>query len=647
MTFTGPLARAWPAVAPGMLRSPGRCLPVPPAGDRAVWAAPDAATLDALRTRAAADLGTPWPVPLASGYARYFRDGDRDGYEQVVWARHERVARAAVLAAVTLDERWLDEVTDGVTLWCEQSSWCWPAHDDTFARFGAVVPTVTEPYLDLGAGEVAADLAWIDHLLGAQLDERTPGLRARIRHEVERRVLRPFAERRDWHWIGLDGRPHNWNPWIHGNVLVAALRLVPGGERRAELVRLVVEGLDRYVASLPADGAIDEGYAYWWNGAGRLLEALDVLAYASDGVLSAAPVPALRETVAFPHRMHLGGPWYVNFADCSARPSGDQPWQNLYREARRVGDDEALAHAAAQSSETRSSGAHEGDGLGRLLRALTDPGWISAAGSAPAGSAPAGSAPAGSAPAGESWLAREVWLPSTQVLVARMAGGSSAGLALAVKGGHNGENHNHNDVGGFVVALHGVPVLVDPGRPTYTAQTFGPDRYELWMMRSSWHNVPEIRGREQAPGGGHSGGDVVVGGDETYAQLSLDLGKAYPEAGIRKWRRTARLDRVAAAVTVRDQWELTPAGRAPTRIHLVVAGQVRVRAGRAVVTALNGAGVLRLTWSPPVPCATTVRELDDPLLSDVWGDRLTRLEIDVSGLGPIGTLDLTVKEQQR
>ncbi len=70
-----------------------------------------------------------------------------------------------------------------------------------------------------------------------------------------------------------------------------------------------------------------------------------------------------------------------------------------------------------------------------------------------------------------------MWFPSTQVLLARPAAGSAAGLTLAVKGGHNGEHHNHNDVGSVVVALGGVPVLVDAGRPTYTAQTFGPDRY--------------------------------------------------------------------------------------------------------------------------------------------------------------------------
>src|SRR5262245_51965272 len=257
-----------------MLAPPEVCLPVPPASDRRTWAprAVHAETVDSLRERAEPELGSPWPVPLASAYARYFRDGDRDGYEQVVVARQRRLSRAAVLAAVTLDPAWVDEVADGATALCEQSSWCWPAHDDTRSAHGAVVPTVTDPYLDLGAGEVAAQLAWVDHLLGDQLDEHVPGVRARIRHEADRRVLAPFLARRDWHWLGLSGDVHNWSAWIHGNILVAALRLVDDPARRAALVELVVQGLDRYVASIPPDGAIDEGYAYWWNGACRALE---------------------------------------------------------------------------------------------------------------------------------------------------------------------------------------------------------------------------------------------------------------------------------------------------------------------------------------------------------------------------------------
>jgi hypothetical protein len=584
--FTGPLARAWPPIEPGLLAPPGACLPVPPATDRDAWgpARLDPATLRRLRDRGGAELGTPWPALLAQAYARYFRDGDRDAYEQVLYARQDRLSRAALLAAVTLDPRWIDEVADGVTLLCEQSSWCWPAHDDTFARHGAVLPTVTEPFLDLGAGEIAGQLAWLDHLLGALLDERVPGLRARIRHETDRRVLAPFAARRDWHWLGLDGDVHNWNPWIHGNVLVAALRLVDDPERRAALVALVVEGLDRYVASLPADGAIDEGYAYWWNGAGRLLEALDVLRHATRGALGDVPLDALRETVAFPHRVHLAGEWYLNHADGPARPPRRQPWDALHRAARRIGDRAAEAHAAAHRRPDEPVG-DERQGLGRLLRALTDRDWLAAGPAA-------------------SPLPRDVWFGSTEVLLARPAAARAAGLTLAVKGGHNGEHHNHNDVGSVVVALGGVPVLVDPGRPTYTAQTFGPGRYGIWTMQSTWHNVPQIRGTAQAPGSAHRAREVSVIVADAGSALTLDLAPAYPRSDVRHWWRTARLDRTTGAVTIRDTWQFAvPPPQAERRaggatlIHLVLAGEVTVGDGACRVVALDGAGVVLLLGS--------------------------------------------------
>src|SRR5690606_3825060 len=112
-------------------------------------------------------------------------------------------------------------------------SWCWPAHDDTAVRHASVLATVTDPFIDLGAGETVAQLAWLDHLLGGALDARYPGLRARIRHEARTRVFEPFLRRRDWHWLGLDSHVHNWNPWIHGNLLVAALRLLDDPAEKA------------------------------------------------------------------------------------------------------------------------------------------------------------------------------------------------------------------------------------------------------------------------------------------------------------------------------------------------------------------------------------------------------------------------------
>lgn len=604
-------------IAPDLLADPESSLPCPPAADRAAWDAEtgwaDRATLADQCHRAALDLAAPWPLPLASTAARVHRDGDRDTHEQLVFTRQRRLSRAAVAAAATGEARFLDQVADGVLQLCEQSSWCWPAHDDTFAAQGWVLPRVDRPYLDLGSGEVAAQLAWIDHLLGAALDERYPGLRPRIRYEATVRVFDPFTARRDWHWLGLDGNVHNWNPWIHSNLLVAALRLLDRpaeAETRAGIVDLVVEGLDRYVAALPADGAIDEGYAYWWNGAGRAIEALDVLAHATGGRLDlVAGVAALRATVGFPHRVQLSQGWALNFSDAPARASHDVPWDALHRAALRVGDPEAAAFATSHR-RPGTPVAHEDAGLGRLLRAITDRAWAAASPTA--------------AP-----LPAQVWLESTQVRLVREQAGDPSGLALAVKGGHNGEHHNHNDVGEVIVATDGVPVVVDAGRPTYTAATFGPDRYSAWPMQSAWHNLPQVRETPQSTGAGHRAVDVVPLADG----LALDLAPAYPVPGLLAWRRTASL--TDAQVAVRDEWTLEPwsgAGEEPaTTVHYLLAGDVAVSPGLAEVAPLDGATAVRLEWPAEIAATVTARRLDDPMLSAVWGDQLTRLELDVTG----------------
>jgi hypothetical protein len=618
--FAGVLAARWPPATTLADHLLGRehALPLRPATDRDVWG-PDGTvdrhTVEMVGAVAVGERGTPWPAATARAYARYHADGDRTEYEDAVSARQERLSRAVVMAAHTLEPSWLDEVADGVLVLCEQSSWCWPAHDDTFTRHGSVLPTVTDPYLDLGAGEVAGQLAWLDHLLGAVLDRHVPGLRARIRHEVATRVFDPFLRRRDWHWLGLDGDVHNWNPWIHGNVLVAALRLA-GDDVRARLVALVCEGLDRYVSVLPGDGAVDEGYDYWWYGVGKATEALGILRHATGGAFDHREVASLRAAVAFPHRMHLGGPWRLNVGDGTAR-GGPAPWHVLHRAARDTGDADALAYATAHRCPGEPAATPE-HGLGPLLRGATDPEWLAAETAAPP-------------------LPADVWLPSTQVLIARGRAGSADGLTLAVKGGHNGEHHNHNDVGSVVVAAGGVPVLIDPGRPTYTAQTFGPRRYEIWTMRGDWHNVPTIAGVDQSPGREFAARDVTPLFGADRAGLALDIAAAYPVDG--SWRREAVLDRRHATVTITDEWRLT--AERPSVLHYVLAGEVTAVPGGVLVRSLGG-HLVHLGLPDGVPADLTPRELTDPVLRDIWGERITRLDLTVTA--PAGTLTIRITE---
>lgn len=606
-------------------------LPVPDVTGRALWDAPRVASaLAPVLARAEQELGTPWPQPLASQFARFFRDGDRAEYERHVAARHERLTRATLAALRTQEARWVDEVVDGVILLCEQSTWCWAAHDDTFARHGSVTPTVTDPYLDLGAGEVAAQLAWVDHLLGPLLDTRAPGVRERVRLETAARVLRPFTDRRDWWWLGVDHPIMNWSPWIQGNVLAAALVLEPDRERRDRVVGLVAEGLDAYWASLPADGGVDEGYHYWWQGAARALEAQDLLRWATGTEPGPASLAAIRATVAFPHGMHLGGDWYVNVADGPGRAVATWPWNVPHGWALRLGDTAAAQHAAAYRDRPEIL-FDERFSLPRAVHLLADAGWAAT--------------PAASPPLVETFV-----LPHTEVALARQSAGSPGGLTVVLKGGHNDENHNHVDVGQVTVAVDGVPVVVDAGKPTYRAGTFGPDRYEQWPMRGDWHNVPRVRGVEQPPGRERAARGFGASTEGPRWTAHVDLAGAYPVPGLERWWREVTLDRSAGngsgAVTVTDTWSfdatVPPGGPASGTVwHWLLAGDVALGDGRA--TARHGGRPLLLEWDASrVEARLDVQELDDPALRDVWGPRLTRIGLALRDERPTGTFCVTM-----
>jgi hypothetical protein len=287
--------------------------------------------------------------------------------------------------------------------------------------------------------------------------------------------------------------------------------------------------------------------------------------------------------------MALGDGWYVNVADGSARPSRNQPWHILHRWARHHDDAGVMAQAAAHRDLSIAPGA----GLGRALLGFTDDAWWAAT-------------------KAELPLPRSTYLADLQVLVVRENEGTKDGLTLAIKGGHNNENHNHNDVGSFVAALDGTPVLIDLGQPMYNALTFSERRYEHWVVRSDWHNVPLINGHEQLHGKRYRATEV----EARENSLTLELSRAYPKAA--RYRRVAGLQ--AGVITIADEWD----GEAEQ--HFVIAGTpLTLEPNRLTVTTLSG-GQADLTWDAGT-ARLKARLVDDKLLEGVWGPTVHRLII--------------------
>jgi hypothetical protein len=239
----------------------------------------------------------------------------------------------------------------------------------------------------------------------------------------------------------------------------------------------------------------------------------------------------------------------------------------------------------------------------------------------------------------------QAWLAATGVLTARSWAGTAAGLFLAAKAGHNAESHNHNDVGSFIVALDGRPLLIDVGVGVYTRQTFGPQRYEIWTMQSSWHNVPEVDGVQQAAGREHAARRVQRLLGPGAAELSMDLAGAYPaEAGIRSWRRTIRLDRGGTSggkILIDDAWEIT---HSPERavVHLIASREPRpVGPGRLGIATDNSKLLIDYPQAN-FDVGIEERPVDDPRLAATWGSRIFLIVLAVERPARQGTAHLEI-----
>jgi hypothetical protein len=196
---------------------------------------------------------------------------------------------------------------------------------------------------------------------------------------------------------------------------------------------------------------------------------------------------------------------------------------------------------------------------------------------------------------------------------------------LAAKGGHNAENHNHNDVGHFVLYRDGEPFIVDIGVGTYTAQTFSPRRYELFYMRSSGHNIPVIDGVEQAVGKNYRASEVEFIEEGAERRLTMNLANAYPETpGFETIRRTLTLK--AEGVELADRF--APESDATISLDLYTPATVEKSSNGLLLT--NGKAKVELELSEGVPLTLHVETvpLKDERLTANWGDALTRIRLE-------------------
>ena len=202
---------------------------------------------------------------------------------------------------------------------------------------------------------------------------------------------------------------------------------------------------------------------------------------------------------------------------------------------------------------------------------------------------------------------------------------------MAIKGGHNDESHNHNDIGHFVVYVNGKPMLIDIGVETYTQKTFSPDRYEIWTMQSGYHSVPVINGFEQKEGRSFRAEDVTYENSEVSVRFGVNIASAYPaEAGVQSWHRSLTLVKGAeAAIELREVCSfIAPTDR--IQLHLISSPKPDFQADGRIRLCDHDSNQLLIAYDLGQWEATFEHiTVTDESLTRVWGDSLYRIQFQI------------------
>ena len=492
---------------------------------------------------------------LAHSYMRYEKNGNRSIYENEYFMRRRTVWNLFLGEYVERKGRFLEKLIDGIWLILDECSWVIPAHTKIRIDY---VPKLPLQYknevdvVDLFAAETGALLSIVGYLGQPFLDEVTPIIRDRILYEVRRRVLLPYLNYNDYWWMGYVRKNiNNWCPWITSNVLIACALVEPDMEARKNITWKSMEVLDHFTRIYHEDGGCDEGPNYWNAAGASYFDSLEILYDITGGHADIFDDPFIRSIGEYIVKFCINHDqnYYINFADSGPRVNVNRDL--AIRFGRRTKSD-MLWRFGMNSSKTVLTGRTQYS-LYRQLKNLYENTTFEDV---------------------EYKYPKKSWFKGIQVMAVRESENSTAGLFFAMKGGHNRESHNHNDVGHFVVYDDGEPLIIDIGVGTYCANTFNENRYKIWTMRSCYHNLPSFGEVEQMNGFKFHSDDVVY--DEKNNRMSLELKNAYPEeSALVRFVRTGELG--DGEVRITDDIELSEQKK--IIFHFMVADQPTAEVG--------------------------------------------------------------------
>ena len=477
-----------------------------PIGERSAW--DDLAEKDSFKriiSEAESLMRSPIPEQPDDLYLDFSRTGNRTRWQSVSGRRRSRVGTFTLAECLENKGRFVPAFEEIVRALCSERTWVMPAHDGDLTNFNGKSVDI-----DLGSSGLAWSLATADYLLA---DKLSPETRRLLRDNLDRRIFQPYRDmvsgRREKNWW-MTGT-NNWNAVCLASVTGSALAVSDSRDSRALFIAAAEEYSKNFLEGFTDDGYCSEGLGYWNYGFGYYIMLGEAIYQATDGKVDLLQDAKVKQAATFGSRIEIINGVYPAFADCSVRAKPSS--RLMYFISRRLG--QGLRNW--EQVDPVSAG-------GSLYESMMYSFPNSASRGLPAQNASQG-------PGIRSWF------ENAGILICRPARSSASSMAVALKGGHNDEHHNHNDVGSFVVVLGDRPLLLDPGGEVYTARTFSSRRYESNVLNSFGHPVPLVAGKLQQTGRQAAGRIVREDFTEDTDTLVLDIASAYDVPELEKLQR--------------------------------------------------------------------------------------------------------------
>lgn len=542
-----------------------------------------------------------WKVVTASDYLEYERSGSRTAMENPFGSNNKAMSYLVFAELAEGKGRFINQIVNGVWYSCDMSSWVLSAHLPV-QKSGRTLPDFNEQIIDLTSAELGSFYAWVYYFFHDEFDKINPVISARLKLTIQQRILQPYMERSDYWWQALS-KPgvlvNNWNPWCNFNVLTCYLLMEDDSDKLSTAVYKTMQSVDEFINYVKEDGACEEGPSYWGHAAGKLYDYLQMLSNATNGKISLFDEPMIKDMGEYISRSYVGNDWVVNFADASAKASGNAGI--IFRYGKAVKSDEMKQFAAYLVKKTKGKNEFSDtrdffrtienivtyDELNNTIPSLTSHPYT--------------------------------WYPKTEFCYMQ----NRQGFFIAAKAGFNNESHNHNDVGTFSLYADTIPFFIDAGVGTYTRQTFSSERYTIWTMQSNYHNLPVINGEPQQFGAEYKARDVKF--DPNKKLFSMDIAGAYADtSAAQSWIRSYTLKEDALIV---DDVFMLKNMRVNNVINFLTWAEPDISKNGVVLFQKSGT-ILQLKYDAGIfDIKKETIPQTDKRLTAVWGDNLYRFSL--------------------